>query len=130
VKRVLFLCPHNAAKSVLAAAYFRQEAARRGLNWMADSAGTEPEAEVAPAVKGLLQSAGLPPAPLPRLVKAEEIRAASLVIAMGCDPASLPAANDATERWDDLPAVSADPDRAAGLIRDRIRQLVAALQEA
>ncbi len=49
-RTVLFLCPHNAAKSVIAAALFAREAARRGLAIHADSAGTEPDAAPAPRV--------------------------------------------------------------------------------
>ena len=41
---VLFMCPHGAAKSVLASAYFKQLAAARGLRVRVDAAGTEPAA--------------------------------------------------------------------------------------
>ena len=37
--RVLFMCPHGAAKSVLASAYFQRLAKERGLNVIVDSAG-------------------------------------------------------------------------------------------
>ena len=40
-RTILFLCPHNAAKSVVAAAYFDQLARDRGLAYRAASAGTE-----------------------------------------------------------------------------------------
>ena len=52
--RVLFVCLHGAAKSVIAAAHFRRLAAARGLAIDAVAAGTEPDGELAPgAVKGL-----------------------------------------------------------------------------
>src|SRR5262245_13280632 len=52
--RVLFVCLHGAAKSVIGAAHFRRLAAARGLAMDAVAAGTEPDAELAPgAVKGL-----------------------------------------------------------------------------
>src|SRR6266850_3177169 len=52
--RVLFVCLHGAAKSVVAAAHFRRLAAARGLPMGAVAAGTEPEPDLAPgAVKGL-----------------------------------------------------------------------------
>ena len=56
---VLFLCPHNAAKSVLAAAYFDRLAVERGLPFRADSAGTEPAEGPAPAVVAALQAEGI-----------------------------------------------------------------------
>ncbi len=49
-KTVLFLCPHNAAKSVLAAADCDRLVRERGLPYRADSAGTEPDDGPAPAV--------------------------------------------------------------------------------
>ena len=44
--RVLFVCLHGAAKSVVAAAHFRRLAAARGLAIGAVAAGTEPDAEL------------------------------------------------------------------------------------
>ena len=41
---VLFMCPHGAAKSVLASAYFQREAKARGLKVIVESAGTDPDA--------------------------------------------------------------------------------------
>jgi len=40
---VLFICPHGAAKRVLASAYFQRLAKERGLNVRVESAGTEPD---------------------------------------------------------------------------------------
>src|SRR5215212_6622661 len=56
---VLFLCPHNAAKSVLAAAYFDRLAQQRGLPYRVDSAGTKSEAAPTPAVVDALQAEGV-----------------------------------------------------------------------
>ena len=55
---VLFMCPHGAAKSVLASAYFQRLAKERGLNVRVESAGTEPDAQVAPAVASHLTRNG------------------------------------------------------------------------
>ena len=55
---VLFMCPHGAAKSVLASAYFQRLAKERGLDVLVVSAGTEPDAEVAPAVVNHLTKNG------------------------------------------------------------------------
>jgi arsenate reductase (thioredoxin) len=57
IKRtVLFLCTHNVAKSVMAAAYFERLANQNNLNFCATSAGTKPDEATAPAVADLLQS--------------------------------------------------------------------------
>jgi hypothetical protein len=55
---VLFMCPHGAAKSVLASAYFQRLAKERGLNVRVDSAGTEPDPAVSPAVAAHLTRQG------------------------------------------------------------------------
>lgn len=52
---VLFVCLHGSAKSVIALEHFRRLAAERGVAVDADSAGTEPDAEIPPrVVQGLL----------------------------------------------------------------------------
>ena len=48
---VLFICPHGAAKSVLASAYFQRLAKERGLNVRFDAAGIEPQEAVSTVVK-------------------------------------------------------------------------------
>src|SRR5258705_11947677 len=58
-RSVLFVCLHGAAKSVLAAADFERLAAERGLAITADSAGTEPDPEIAPGVAAALQADGV-----------------------------------------------------------------------
>src|SRR5205823_2361753 len=46
--RVLFVCLHGAAKSVVGAAHFRRLAAAHGLDVDAAAAGTEPDPQLAP----------------------------------------------------------------------------------
>ena len=53
--RILFVCLHGAAKSVLAAADCERLAASRGLRVTADFAGTEPDADIAPKVAAALR---------------------------------------------------------------------------
>jgi protein-tyrosine-phosphatase len=57
VRPVLFLCPHNAAKSVIAAAYCERLPAERGVPLRATSAGTDPG--VSPGVAGALLAEGI-----------------------------------------------------------------------
>ena len=71
---VLFMCPHGAAKSVLASAYFQRLATERGLNVRVESAGTQPDAEVAPAVASHLTKNGYAvPIAKPRRVTSEDL---------------------------------------------------------
>jgi protein-tyrosine-phosphatase len=112
--RVLFVCLHGAAKSVVAAAHFRRLAAARGLPIGAVAAGTEPDAELGPgAVKGLAGE-GLTAAPArPRPVTLHDLGSAVRVVSFGCDVT--PLRGQPIEQWQ-VPAVS-DGYAAA---RDRI----------
>src|SRR5499426_405475 len=80
--RVLFVCLHGAAKSVVGAAHFRRLAAERGLAIDAVAAGTEPDPELAPgAVKGLAAD-GLTATPArPRPVTLHDRETAARIVA-------------------------------------------------
>ena len=122
---VLFLCPHGAAKSVLASAYFQRLAKERGLNVRVESAGTDPDPDVAPAVVSHLRAQGYDvPAAKPRRATAADMATADVVVSLGCDLKDLPAPRGTLVRWDDVPAPSADFDRAAEKIRERVMELV------
>lgn len=125
---VLFLCPHNAAKSVIAAAYFNHEAQAHGLSWRADSAGTEPSERVAPIVVQMLAEDGLDVADFqPHLVTAESLQLSQRVISIGCTPDELRTANRPIEYWDDVPMVSQDPHGSREAIRRHITTLIQSL---
>ncbi len=121
-ERVLFVCLHGAAKSVVAAAHFRKLAAQRGLVVEAAAAGTEPDADLGPgAVKGLAAD-GLAAAPKrPRPVTLYDLRASSRVVTFGCDVT--PASGQPVESWD-VPNVSDGYDAARRQIVDKVERLV------
>jgi arsenate reductase len=122
---VLFMCPHGAAKSVLASAYFQRRAKERGLNVRVESAGTEPDATVSPAVAAHLKERGYPiPITKPRMVTAEDLAAADIVISIGCDLAAQPKPRGKLVRWDEVPALSDGFTAADEAIRKRVIELV------
>jgi protein-tyrosine-phosphatase len=123
--RVLFVCLHGAAKSVVGAAHFRKLAAARGLQIDAVAAGTEPDPALAPgAVKGLT-SDGLVAAPArPRPVTLYDLETASRVVSFGCDVA--PRKSVAVDQWD-VPAVSDGYETARDRIVEKVERLVAEL---
>jgi arsenate reductase len=122
---ILFMCPHGAAKSVLASAYFQRLAKERGLNVHVDSAGTEPDATVSPAVAAHLKGRGYSiPAAKPRKVVPEDFASADIVISIGCDLAALPQPRGRLVRWDEVPALSDGFTAADEAIRTRVNDLV------
>ena len=123
--RVLFVCLHGAAKSVVGAAHFRRLATARGLDMTAAAAGTEPDAELTPkAVKGLAGD-GLAPAPArPRPVTLYDLEAASRVVSFGCDVR--PKGGVVVDQWD-VPAISEGYEAARDSIVEKVERLVTEL---
>jgi hypothetical protein len=124
-RRVLFVCLHGAAKSVVAAAHFRRLAGARGLPVDAVAAGTEPDEELAPvAVKGLAAD-GLSARPArPRPVTLYDLKSAARIVSFGCDVS--PQGGQRVDRWD-VPAVSDGYAAARGPIVANVERLVSEL---
>jgi arsenate reductase (thioredoxin) len=122
---VLFMCPHGAAKSVLASAYFERMAKERGLNVRVESAGTDPDPTVSPAVAAHLKRQGYPvPEANPRQVTGKDFESADVVISIGCDLSGLQEPRGKLLRWDDVPPPSEDFARADEAIRKRVTDLI------
>ena len=128
-ERIVFLCPHGAAKSVIAAAYCQQLADQWGVSLHATSAGTEPDAEVPPAVVALLRAEGIDVADdRPRRVTMEELATAHRIVTLGCDLGDLERPGMVIERWDDVPSPSQNLPGARDRIRDHVEHLVVAMK--
>jgi arsenate reductase (thioredoxin) len=123
---VVFICPHGAAKSVLAAALFQRLADECGLPLRATCAGTEPEPVIAPHVRALLAQEGLTlPIEQPQLVTEELLARAFYVISLGCAPDTLPIAPTRWEVWDDVPPPSQDLQGAYTLLQRHLSEWMA-----
>lgn len=124
-QRVLFVCLHGAAKSVVAAAHFRRLAGARGLGVDAVAAGAEPDPELTPAAVDGLAGDGLVARPSrPRPVTPYDLTAATRVVSFGC---AVEGGTTPTERWDDVPAVSEGYAAARDRIVARVERLVTEL---
>jgi protein-tyrosine-phosphatase len=123
--RVLFVCLHGAAKSVVGAAHFRRLAEARGLAATAAAAGTEPDADLTPnAVKGLAGD-GLAAAPArPRPVTLYDLQTAARVVSFGCEITPKPGVR--VEQWD-VPPISDGYETARDRIVQHVERLVAEL---
>jgi arsenate reductase (thioredoxin) len=128
---VLFMCPHGAAKSVLASAYFQRAAKKRGLNVRVESAGTEPDPAVSAAVAAHLTKNGYAiPIATPTKVTPAQLASADVVISIGCDLSGLPQPKGRVVRWDDVPGTSENFAAADEAIRKRVTQLIEELVRA
>jgi arsenate reductase (thioredoxin) len=122
--KILFLCPHNAAKSVLAAAYAKKLAAERGLELIVDTAGTEPGEQVSPAVAAFLRGQGMVVSSKPRKVTREDVASATHIVSMGCDLSDLPLQGESVAQWNDVPPASVDLVGSWQAIRSRVEDLL------
>jgi arsenate reductase len=116
---------HNAGRSQMAAAFFY--ALADGARARALSAGTRPAARVHPPVLAAMREAGLDlAAARPRLLTADLLRGATLLVTMGCGEECPAAPGLQREDWPlpDPKDAGADGVRA---IRDEVRRRVVAL---
>jgi protein-tyrosine-phosphatase len=124
---VLFLCPHAAGKSVLAATYFRAAAARIGLDAIANVAGPEPEPDLGPRVRQALADQGFVEHWKPRLVSADDAASADTIVNIGCDRSAIPTDKTVIE-WD-VPLLTQDFAGATAAIHELAESLALMLAE-
>ena len=130
IPEVLFVCTHNAGRSQMAAALLAREAAGRVR---VTSAGSQPASQLNPAVVQAMAEIGLDISrEFPKPLTNDKVRAADLVITMGCGDACPIYPGQRYEDWDlpdpaGLPVGAVRPIRDA--ILDRVRALVSELTD-
>jgi protein-tyrosine-phosphatase len=128
-KTILFLCPHGAAKSVMAKAYFQKLADQKGLAVRSNAAGPDPEDVTYPVIVELLAKEGLDVSNhKPRKVSATDLSQASRIVSIGCDLNDLPQTDKLIETWNEVPMVSQDPEGSWRQIKNRVESLIAELE--
>lgn len=128
--RVVFVCEHGAAKSVLAAAEFNALAEARGAPVRAIARGTAPDPTFAPVVVDTLSREGVDlDAATPIAFAASDVEAALCVVTFDQPRVHSMIPDDVpVESWDGLPPVSADFDKARRAIRSRVQALWAQME--
>jgi len=127
-EKVLFLCPHNAAKSILATAYFEKLATERGLSFAIESAGTDPDPEIMASVRDFLSEQGIQVTKeTPSLVTQEQLDEASKIVSIGCDLSTWNVDPSKLQEWKDVPAPSDNLEGASELIKERVGELLKSL---
>jgi len=131
IPEVLFVCVHNAGRSQMAAALLDHHA---GGRVRVRSAGSAPASEVNPAVAAAMAEIGLDlSTAFPQPLTGDAVRAADVVITMGCGDACPIYPGQRYLDWD-LPDPAGKPIGAIRPIRDeidrRVRELLAELVSA
>jgi protein-tyrosine-phosphatase len=121
---VLFVCVHNAGRSQIAAALLERAAAGRVR---VRSAGSEPAERTSPAVVRAMGEIGIDLASArPRRLAEPDVRAADVVITMGCGDACPVYPGKRYEDWEIDDPAGRDLEEVRR-IRDQIADLVMAL---
>ena len=121
---VLFLCVHNAGRSQMAMGFFQYYAGDRAVGW---SGGSEPSSQVNPAAIAAMAEVGIDiTSEFPKPWTDEIVRAADVVITMGCGDACPIFPGKRYEDWelDDPAGLGVEAVRP---IRDEIEARVQAL---
>lgn len=123
--KILFVCEHGAAKSVIAAAYLNKIAKEKGLALQAVAFGTMPDEALAPAAIEGLEKDGITPAESkPQKLTLEEITSARMVVSF-CELSSEEYKNPSNVRyWQGVPPVSANYEIARDVIIERLDELM------
>jgi protein-tyrosine-phosphatase len=120
---VLFVCNHNAGRSQMAQAFFERHAPADAI---ADSAGTDPAAQVWPEVVEAMREVGIDIAGrTPKRLTVEMQQRADLAVTMGCGDAC-PYVPTTVVDWA-LPDPAGRPIEAVREVRDTIESRVKAL---
>lgn len=129
-KTILFLCPHAAAKSVLAMTYFDNLAGKAGLKMIVSNAGTEPDPAINPAVEAYLHQEGFDLAGfVPRLLTQVDLESANIIVSMGCISAEQVPAGVRFLDWSAIPMPSDGFQTARNSIYTHVVNLVAELSQ-
>ena len=124
VPTVLFLCIHNAGRSQMALGWFRHLAGERAIAW---SGGSEPASEVNPVAIAAMAEVGIDITDeFPKPWADEVVRAADVVVTMGCGDACPFYPGTRYEDWD-LEDPAGQGVEAVRPIRDEIEQRVRGL---
>jgi arsenate reductase (thioredoxin) len=123
--QVVFVCEHGAAKSVVAAAYFNEAAAARGLPARAIARGATPQESLSESAAAGLRADGLTAglaAPLP--LTADDVRRSVRIVTFDCAEPAMQGLRAMGDCWADVPATGSGYAAAREAIRAHVGRLV------
>ncbi|MEJ7644892.1 MAG: hypothetical protein WKF87_09875 [Chryseolinea sp.] len=107
-KKIVFVCEHGSAKSVIAAAYFNKLAIEKNIPWRAVARGTDPDAVISLKTKQLLLEDKLfDKSFVPQKLSQQDVNEAQRVILFYTLPESIKGKNN-IQYWKGIDAVDGD----------------------
>src|SRR5512133_1276922 len=123
--KIVFVCEHGAAKSVIAAKELEKLARERGISIQAVTRGTTPDPDIPTYVRAGLKADGIEVGTMkPVQVKPEDLRDAVRVISFGPDLSAVGGQTVRVEDWGATPDVSANFPAARDYIVKRLQTLL------
>jgi len=127
-KKIVFVCEHGSAKSIIAISYFNKIAKGRNLSWEAVSRGTTPDAEISAKTKKLLTDDHMPiPQVKPQAITQKDIDEADHVILFFPLPENIEG-RDNLEHWPGIDAVNGDFQKLRDDIVAKLLPLIDSLE--
>lgn len=128
-KKIIFVCEHGAAKSVIAASYFNKMAKERNLDYIAECRGTFPDSVVAPVIKdNLTREKVFDPNTKPRKLLISDTTNVERIILFTSLPSDLKT-DIKTENWSTIQNVDADYEKRRNAIVKKINELLDSLEK-
>jgi len=128
--KVVFVCEHGAAKSVIAAKELEKLARERGISIQAVSRGATPDPEIPLYVRTGLKADGIEIGTMkPVQVKPEDLRDAARVISFGPDLSAVGGQKLRVDDWGATPDVSGNFPAARDYIVKRLQTLLDQIAE-
>ena len=125
IPKVVFVCEHGAAKSVIAAKELEKLARERGIQVQAVARGTAPEAEIGAAVRQGLKADGIDVGNMtPARVQASDLRNATAIVSFGPDLSPVAGAKVNAQDWSATPGPSENFQAARDYIVKRLEVLL------
>jgi arsenate reductase len=124
-RKIVFVCLHGSAKSVIAAEYLNRVAGTRGVDASASAYGEEPDTEIPTHVVENMADKGFDlRTRIPQGVSAAALAEADEIVTFGCDLSAMLPAGKAASSWAACPAVSDGFAPAWDFITGHVDQMV------
>ncbi|HEX6224733.1 MAG TPA: hypothetical protein VFZ52_09995 [Chryseolinea sp.] len=128
-KKIIFVCEHGAAKSVIAASYFNKMAKERNLDYVAECRGTFPDSVVSPGIKdNLTKEKVFDPNTRPRKLLISDTAHVERIILFTTLTPDLKT-DIQTEDWSNIQNVDADYEKRRNAIVKKINELLDSLEK-
>src|SRR5688500_11729234 len=115
-KKIIFVCEHGAAKSVIATSYFNKMAKERNLDYTSECRGTDPDSIVSKSVKdGLTKDNVFDPDTKPRKLLISDTANVERIILFTTLPPDMKT-NIKTENWSNIQNLDADYEKRRNAI--------------